>query len=154
MWQVAVVIVNEDTENALKVAAGDDQEPIEALSASGADEALGDRVGLRRAYRCLDTSMPSLAKMASKSRLNSLSRSRLRKRSGGGRAAIVQANWRACWATQGAVTTPHTVRHLTKPPTNPGRITPPFSSLAMRTAPLHAQACAHTLDQSHCLYHG
>jgi hypothetical protein len=72
-------MVNEDTENALKVAAGDDQEPIEALSASGADEAFGDRVGLRRAYRCLDTSMPSLAKMASKARLNSLSRSRLRK---------------------------------------------------------------------------
>jgi hypothetical protein len=51
-------MVNEDTENALKVAEGDDQEPIEALSASGADEALGDRVGLRRAYgllrpRCL-----------------------------------------------------------------------------------------------------
>jgi hypothetical protein len=96
-------MVNEDTENALEVAAGDDQEPIEALSASGADEALGDRVGLRRAYRSLDTSMPSLAKMASKSRLT---RSRLRKRSGVGRSAIVQANWRACWVTQGAVTTP------------------------------------------------
>src|SRR5439155_17301798 len=47
-------MVNEDAEYALKVAAVDDQEPVEALSASGADKAFGDRVGLRRAYRCLD----------------------------------------------------------------------------------------------------
>ena len=47
-------MVNEDAENALKVAAVDDQEPVEALSASGADEAFRDRVGLRRTDRCLD----------------------------------------------------------------------------------------------------
>jgi hypothetical protein len=60
VWPMAVVMVNEDTENALKVAAGDDREPIEALSASSADEALGDRVGLRRAYRVLIPRCPRL----------------------------------------------------------------------------------------------
>ena len=39
--------------------------------------------------------IPSLAKTASKSRVNLLSRSRIRKRSGDGRAASVHANWRA-----------------------------------------------------------
>ena len=48
-------------------------------------------------------SMRSLAKIASKSRLNLLSRSRIRKRSGVERSAIVHANWRACWATQAPV---------------------------------------------------
>ena len=47
-------MINEGAEYALKVAAVDEQEPVEALSASGADEAFRDRVGLRRAYRCLD----------------------------------------------------------------------------------------------------
>jgi hypothetical protein len=47
-------MVNEGAEYALKVSAVYDQEPVEALSASGADEAFRDRVCLRRAYRCLD----------------------------------------------------------------------------------------------------
>ena len=44
--------------------------------------------------------MPSLAKTASKSRVNLLSRSRIRKRNDPGRSWSVQANWRACWVTQ------------------------------------------------------
>jgi hypothetical protein len=47
-------MINEGAEYALKVAAVDEQEPVEALSASGADEAFRDRVGLRRTDRCLD----------------------------------------------------------------------------------------------------
>src|SRR5438128_10850195 len=47
-------------------------------------------------------SMPSLAKMASKSRVNLLSRSRIRKRSGVGRSAIAQASWRALLGDPGA----------------------------------------------------
>jgi hypothetical protein len=42
-------------------------------------------------------SIPSLAKTASKSRVNLLSRSRIRKRNDLGRSWSVQANWRACW---------------------------------------------------------
>ena len=46
-------MINEGAEYALKVAAVDEQEkPVEALSASCADEAFRDRVCLRRTYRC------------------------------------------------------------------------------------------------------
>ena len=38
----------------LEVSAVEDQEPVETLSANGADEALGDRVRLRRPKRCAD----------------------------------------------------------------------------------------------------
>ena len=44
----------EDAEDALEVASVHDQEPVEALGADGADEALGDRVRLRRSYRRLE----------------------------------------------------------------------------------------------------
>src|SRR5436190_1249207 len=47
-------MINEGAQYALKVTAVDEQEPVEALSASGADEAFRDRVGLRRTDRCLD----------------------------------------------------------------------------------------------------
>ena len=36
------------------MAAVEDQQPLETLSADGADEALGERVRVRRAHRCLD----------------------------------------------------------------------------------------------------
>lgn len=54
MWPVRVVVVHEDTEDALKVAPIHDQEPVDALGPDGADEALGHRVRLRRSHRCLD----------------------------------------------------------------------------------------------------
>jgi hypothetical protein len=54
MRPVAVVVVGEDVEHTLEVAPVDDQEPVEALRADGANEALGDRVCLRRADRRLD----------------------------------------------------------------------------------------------------
>ena len=46
--------------------------------------------------------MPSLAKTASKSRVNLLSRSRIRNRNEPGCSWSVQVNWRACWLTPGA----------------------------------------------------
>ena len=56
--------------------------------------ALGDRTGV------LMISMPSLRKTVSKSRVNLLSRSRIRKRTGVARSGKVQTSWRACWLTQ------------------------------------------------------
>ena len=44
--------------------------------------------------------MPSLATTASKSRVNLLSRSRIKKRNDPGRSRSAQVNWRACWVTQ------------------------------------------------------
>ena len=49
-----VVVSDVDAEHVREVSAVEDQEPVEALAANGADEALGDGVRLRRAHRCLD----------------------------------------------------------------------------------------------------
>jgi hypothetical protein len=48
---MAVVVVDEDPEDALEVASVHDQQPVETLGADGPDEALGDRVRLRRSHR-------------------------------------------------------------------------------------------------------
>jgi hypothetical protein len=39
-------VIDEDVEHVLEEAAVEDQEPVEAFSVGGADEALGDRVAL------------------------------------------------------------------------------------------------------------
>ena len=54
MRPVDVVVVDVDAQDALEVAAVDDQQPIQALGADGSDEALGDGVCLRRPHRRLD----------------------------------------------------------------------------------------------------
>lgn len=54
MWPVAVEIVDEGREHALKMATVEDQEPVETLASDGADEARGDRVRLRRPHRRAD----------------------------------------------------------------------------------------------------
>jgi hypothetical protein len=51
---VAVVVVDEDPQDALEMASVHDQQPVEALGTDGADEALRDRVRLRRSHRRLD----------------------------------------------------------------------------------------------------
>jgi hypothetical protein len=51
VWAMAVVVVDEDAKHVLKLPASDDEEPVEALGADGADEALGDGVRLRRPER-------------------------------------------------------------------------------------------------------
>src|SRR5262245_11265008 len=51
---MVVVVVGVDVEHVFKVAATRDQEPVEALSANGADETLGDCVRFRRSYWRLD----------------------------------------------------------------------------------------------------
>jgi hypothetical protein len=47
---VDVVMLDEDAQHALEVAAVEDQQPVEALGADGSDESLGDGVCLRRPY--------------------------------------------------------------------------------------------------------
>jgi heme-degrading monooxygenase HmoA len=54
MWPMAVVVVDEDSEHAVEVALIDDQQPVEALGADGPDEALCDRISLRRPHGRLD----------------------------------------------------------------------------------------------------
>jgi hypothetical protein len=53
MWPLAVVVSHVETEDALEVAAVEDQQPVQALRTDCAHEALGDRVRLRRPYRRL-----------------------------------------------------------------------------------------------------
>jgi hypothetical protein len=47
-------VAGEDAEHALEVAPIDDQQPVQALGAGGADEAFGDRVRFRRPHGRLD----------------------------------------------------------------------------------------------------
>jgi len=47
-WPLGVVVVGVDAERPFKVAAVEDQQPVETLRADGSDEALCDRVCLRR----------------------------------------------------------------------------------------------------------
>ena len=93
-----VEVVDEDAEHTFEVASVHDQEPVETLGAeavrtkrSAIAFAFGARTGVLMIW------MPSLAKTASKSRVNLLSRSRIRNRNDPGCSWSVQANWRACW---------------------------------------------------------
>jgi hypothetical protein len=52
VWALGVVVVEIGSEDSLEVSAVEDEEPVEALGADGADEALGDGVGLRCADWC------------------------------------------------------------------------------------------------------
>ena len=54
MRAMRVVMVDVDRQDSFEVAAVEDQEPIEALTADAADPALHVRVRARRAYRCPD----------------------------------------------------------------------------------------------------
>jgi len=51
---MGVVVIDVDVQEALKLPAAADQEPIEAVAADGADPALGECVRLRCPKRCAD----------------------------------------------------------------------------------------------------
>jgi len=97
---VAVVVLDEDAEHSLEVAPveNEDQsrhsERAVRTKRSAIAFALGDRIGV------LMISTPSPRKTVSKSRVNLLSRSRIRKRTGVARSHKIQTSWRACWLTQ------------------------------------------------------
>ena len=52
MRPLAVVVVDVDAEHAFEVTAVEDQQPVETLGTYGPDEALRDRVCLRRSHWC------------------------------------------------------------------------------------------------------
>jgi hypothetical protein len=54
MRPMAVVVVDVDAEQLLKLSPADDQDPVEAVAADGADPALRECVRLRRPERCAD----------------------------------------------------------------------------------------------------
>src|SRR6266498_334336 len=54
VWPVGVVVMREHAKHAREVSASHEQEPVEALRADGADEALGDRVRLWSPHWRLD----------------------------------------------------------------------------------------------------
>ena len=56
-----VVVLDVDAEDALEVAAVEDEQPVEAFAAGGSNEALGDGVCLRRPHRRLDDADASAA---------------------------------------------------------------------------------------------
>jgi hypothetical protein len=67
---LAVVVVDEDAQHLLEVAAVEDQQPVETFGADGSGKPLGDRVRLRCPHRRLAIRMPSLRKTSSKEPLH------------------------------------------------------------------------------------
>jgi hypothetical protein len=70
VWALGVVVVDVDAQGAVELALSDDQQPVQAFGSCGPHEPFGVRVGLRRAKRRLDTSMPSVRKTSSKPAAN------------------------------------------------------------------------------------
>ena len=97
---VLVVMPGEGREDVVEVAAADDQEPVEAFTRtlptqrSACARARGARTG------ALITRMPWERKTASKSRMNLLSRSRMRNRGRTPSSSSYISRLRACWVTQ------------------------------------------------------
>jgi hypothetical protein len=82
------------------MAAVEDQQPVETLGSDGADEAFGDRVGLRRSHRCAD----DLDRFASEDDVEGARELAVanpdEEANRCDRSANTQASWRACWVTQ------------------------------------------------------
>jgi hypothetical protein len=100
VWPLLVEVADVDAEDMLELASTEDQEPIEALSTDATDPAL--RVGVRvwsLDRRADDRNVFALWKMASKARLNFVSRSWIRNRNGCSSPSFM-TRLRACWATQ------------------------------------------------------
>jgi hypothetical protein len=100
MRSVAVVMVDSAPKHSLEVAAVEDQQPVEAFGAHGADEAFGDRVR----FRCSHGRADNLDAFASEDSVE-VTRELVvaiteRKRTGFDRSLSVQASWRASWVTQ------------------------------------------------------
>jgi hypothetical protein len=100
---MGVVVLNVDSEHVLEVAASEDQQPVQALSAHRPDPALSVsvRVGARTGVR--STSAPSEQNRSSNVRQNFASRSRTTKRSRRPRSLSISRRLRACWGDPGAI---------------------------------------------------
>src|SRR5713226_9015784 len=100
MRPMTVVVVDVDAEHLLELSPADDQDPVEAVAADGADQRSANAFacGARNGVRMIST--PSLRKTSSKARLNLLSRSWIRNRADVARSESDQASCRACWVVQ------------------------------------------------------
>ena len=99
MWPVLVVVAAVDAEYVCKVAAADDEDPVEAVGANRAHPALGEGVRVRGLDRCadhLDAFGPEdLVEGAAELRVRSWIRNRH-----GCSPPSCMARLRACWVTQ------------------------------------------------------
>src|SRR6266571_5041251 len=97
---VPVVVLDVDPKGLLKMAAPDEQQPVQALGADGADHrsayafAVGARTGVASTWA------PSERNTSSKLRQNFASRSWSRKRTCRPRSPSTSCRLRACWVTQ------------------------------------------------------
>src|SRR5438876_1738652 len=101
MGSLAVVVVGVDAEHPFEVTAVEDQQPVETLGTHSADEALRDRVRLRRPHRRLHDPDAFAAEHLVERPLYLLSRSRIRNRTP--RSEKSRPRLRACWLTQAPV---------------------------------------------------
>ena len=82
MRAMGVVVLDVDRKDALEVTSVQDEEAVEALTAGGADPSLGERVRVRRPYRCSDRADALVRNTSSNAAVNLLSRSWIRNRIG------------------------------------------------------------------------
>ena len=54
MWPTRVVVLDVHAQDMFELSAAYDQEPVETVSADGADPTLGERVRVRRTKGCAD----------------------------------------------------------------------------------------------------
>jgi hypothetical protein len=99
VWPVLVVVTPVDTEQVLEVTAAEDQDPVEAVGAKGADPALGVCVRVRRLDRRADHADAFGSEISSKAWLNFVSRSWIRNPNGWSSLSCM-VRLRACWVTQ------------------------------------------------------
>jgi hypothetical protein len=100
MRSVPVVVIDEHPQHVLQLAAAEDQGPVEALAAHGADKALGGRVRLRG----LDRGAHDLDTFASEDLVEGARELAVaivdQEAQGASRSGTDHARFRACWATQ------------------------------------------------------
>lgn len=97
MRTVVVVMSDVLDQCLLELLAPEDEDPIGALSADGADEPFGERVRSWRSNGVLMTLMPSVRNTSSKLEVNLVSRSRMMHVADWQRAVRSKLRFVACW---------------------------------------------------------
>jgi hypothetical protein len=107
MGPMRVVVQRVFADHVFEVAAADNQQPVEALAANTSDPALGVRFRLRRPHRRLDDTDSFRAEDLIKSRVNLLSRSRIKNCGQMPSSSSCISRLRACWVALRAGHTTH-----------------------------------------------